>query len=789
MKSIRRVARTVCLAAAAYGGVHKAYGAVVSWTTDVNGNWSVASNWSSNPSLPGSADDVVISRPGAPTVVTFSFPNSTVFTKSVTLDNTLEFFNGELRASTNVAVNGTLTVRGGNAVINTPLINMAGAGQVFVNSAAHLDYIGATVNGNTVIAAGGAVSFSDAAKNHGTVSGDRATVSFAINNAPVMQDIVGNLALTNSLIVFQGPIANTGQEIVLDGQNGNRYEMSGSIVGGKLTGTNGGTVTFANATLSNVTLNVGGTAANELQIANRVTLENNVNIDAQGQLKATSSGTLQRVIDGNGRFTLKGQSSGFFAGNVAPWLIDTGVTLGGSGEMNIGNKLFTNRGTIVADNPLNELRLNITSASSVLNQGTILVDSGALLSFDSVASGINQSGSIVLKNGTLQVMNFTTRDALGDVISTAQGRVVVKNAVDNTGRAISLDANDGTWRFERSITGGTLNAASGSRFVLGGEGTGFATFDLTNVQAINAPVTIPSQSLVRVTGNVPLNGKLTITGDAEALSATAASFTMQGSTSLTGLGTVDFGANVAVGASARGYLRTTGVLTIGPQVTIVSGAANGTVTGTIINNGMISAATPARYLELRGTVTNNGHIEARDGGTLRVTGSVTSTTKISLSNAGRLEGTGTVSADVDNESGTAAPGIAGEGILNVVGNYRQAEDCTFAVSVFGGAVATRPFNRLNVDGTLELAGEFLLMRGNTTSLQAGDTFDVLDFDAITGSFSRFTLASPGSGLAWDLSQLYLNGTIEVVVPEPTLLSVTAAISVLLRHRRRTKQVA
>jgi hypothetical protein len=59
----RSVSIATTLAFAAMPGA--TLGAPISWTPDADGFWDVAANWSSNPLLPGAADDVTIDVGGA----------------------------------------------------------------------------------------------------------------------------------------------------------------------------------------------------------------------------------------------------------------------------------------------------------------------------------------------------------------------------------------------------------------------------------------------------------------------------------------------------------------------------------------------------------------------------------------------------------------------------------------------------------------------------------------------------------------------------------------------------
>jgi fibronectin-binding autotransporter adhesin len=58
----------------------------------------------------------------------------------------------------------------------------------------------------------------------------------------------------------------------------------------------------------------------------------------------------------------------------------------------------------------------------------------------------------------------------------------------------------------------------------------------------------------------------------------------------------------------------------------------------------------------------------------------------------------------------------------------------------------------------------------------------------SGTFDTFVLPTLDTGLEWDTSQIYTNGTISVVavIPEPgrVLLLLFGAITMVMRRRRR-----
>jgi hypothetical protein len=83
-----------------------------------------------------------------------------------------------------------------------------------------------------------------------------------------------------------------------------------------------------------------------------------------------------------------------------------------------------------------------------------------------------------------------------------------------------------------------------------------------------------------------------------------------------------------------------------------------------------------------------------------------------------------------------------------------------------GTTPIDQYDRLVVTGTATLGGtlEVNLLDGFTPS--AGQSFDVLDFGGVTGTFSQFDLPGLDPGLAWDLSALYTDGVLSVTAFGP-----------------------
>ena len=65
----------------------------------------------------------------------------------------------------------------------------------------------------------------------------------------------------------------------------------------------------------------------------------------------------------------------------------------------------------------------------------------------------------------------------------------------------------------------------------------------------------------------------------------------------------------------------------------------------------------------------------------------------------------------------------------------------------------------------------------SSTLATGDVIKLFDAASYAGSFSNIQPATPGAGLAWDVSSLAVNGTLKVVdaaPPAPEIESVTVS---------------
>jgi fibronectin-binding autotransporter adhesin len=208
-----------------------------------------------------------------------------------------------------------------------------------------------------------------------------------------------------------------------------------------------------------------------------------------------------------------------------------------------------------------------------------------------------------------------------------------------------------------------------------------------------------------------------------------------------------------------------GVADVFGAISLVGGATG----GKIINSGSGNLVT------FYDDVTHNGaEIRTSAGNTTVFFGNV--------SGAGNFTGPGTVQFEGGYSPGgsPAAVGFEGDAALG--------SESSLLMELAGQERGTQ-YDALLVSGSLALDGalDVTLLGGYEPG--PGDSFDLLDWGTLAGTFDSVSLPALGAGMAWDTKTLYDSGTI-TVVPEPATLTLLAMGGlVALRRRRRCSTLA
>jgi autotransporter-associated beta strand protein len=187
---------------------------------------------------------------------------------------------------------------------------------------------------------------------------------------------------------------------------------------------------------------------------------------------------------------------------------------------------------------------------------------------------------------------------------------------------------------------------------------------------------------------------------------------------------------------------------------------------------------------LGGQLTVNGTVKTWDGGTLNLKGGTLTTPTFAVG-GGTLGGRGTIHGSVTvGEGGLVSPGNS-PGLLTIDGDYTQDPLATLEMEL-GGLTRGDEYDALDVTGTMNLAGTLdVVLYGGFEPL-AGNSFDILDWGDIAGAFDAVNLPTLTGGLYWDTSELYTDGTLNVVpIPGAVILGALGLATAARMLRKRS----
>ncbi|MFO0788449.1 MAG: glycosyl hydrolase [Pirellulales bacterium] len=104
------------------------------------------------------------------------------------------------------------------------------------------------------------------------------------------------------------------------------------------------------------------------------------------------------------------------------------------------------------------------------------------------------------------------------------------------------------------------------------------------------------------------------------------------------------------------------------------------------------------------------------------------------------------------------PLSTGPQIMSVQGDFQAQAGATLQFDILSPTL----LDRLSITGNLQAAGTLsVALAFGAPAPQFGDSFDILDFAAASGAFSALNLPALTSDLAWDTSQLYIDGSLAI----------------------------
>jgi hypothetical protein len=387
------------------------------------------------------------------------------------------------------------------------------------------------------------------------------------------------------------------------------------------------------------------------------------------------------------------------------------------------------------------------NAVQVSNATLTIGGVGTMMSVNAVGYGFTTSSALltVAYNSTLSLGTFLEIDGGSTVAVTSQALLQTPGYidvgvngngalfVDGVGSSVSSVAA-GIWGYNGSAANVTFqNGAIGS---LGPARIGdFTTTNTAGVFNVLSGANCDTADLNLATGGgTNVSATVNVQGDNSALTMRQAA-TLTAGNATSGKVDINVGTMLSTGTGST-FSTGTGTATIRRSATVTVG--NGA------NKGK---------LNLNGNTTIDGAVVSVAAGSSI---NVAADKKLSFHNSAVLKGDGTLTGLVSNTSGQVTP----SGVLTINGTFNQNTLGKLLIELGGTTVGTQ-YDRLSVAGLVTLNGTLDVKLINSFNPAVGNSFDILDWTTLSGTFATQNLPALTGAKTWDLSALYTTGVISV----------------------------
>ncbi len=698
------------------------------------------------------------------------------------------------------AGDGTLTVSSGGLVTSTGTVTLGnfatGVGTATVSGAGSRWNLTQTQNignnglGVMTVSNGGQVVSNSLAFVGGTAGSEgRATVTGVGSRWKLGNAITVGFSGTGEVTVSAGGEVSASSLILGNNASG-IGEVNITGTGSKLT--TSGAVTVASLGTGTLSVSSGG----ELNVGNSLTV---------GDPAGTPLGTLN--LDGGAIFV-----AGDFTNSGILNFTDGLLRVKGNFQTGAAANPLIINGADSDDVPTLELigagsTTNVTTLSvGTSRRGQLLLREGRFLDLGANAVAI---GALVGGEGTLIVQSGAQLLTTGSLSIGGNGASVGgKGRLDVAGGTVDAGAL-------RLFRDGTLNLSSGTLAVdiapvLDGQFNwtgGTLRFDTaTALTSTNAPkflgldATLDAGQALTSTATLTLQTPLTVDGGSLAASAlinqsrleirSGSIGPVQNDSLLLGNGVI----SGAVTNNAAGRIRADSGKTLAFTGAFAANAGQLTLQGGTLDFSSAITNSATGFISGRGSLytpglTNNGAM-AFSGGTMDIYGDVTNAAggRIVTSGAGATTTffddlvhngteifTGANASTVIFGASTGAGPFTGTGTVYSIGDLRPGNSpatvtyggglvlgtSTTLTMELGGTIEGTQYDSLHVANSFAADGILALSLINGFAPALGNTFDLLDFASITGTFDSFMLPALAQYLAWNTSALYTTGEVSV----------------------------
>jgi T5SS/PEP-CTERM-associated repeat protein len=716
-----------------------AMAAVKNWIAG-SGTWNTAGNWSPA-GVPGAGDDVNI-KPidGVSRTITYDYPGPAITLNSlgVNLNGGIGFATTTLSMSGNNLMtgeldvgwsgfggsggNGTFTQTGGVTTVNGPGVyigvNATDRGTYNLSSSASL-----SVSTSLVVGSSGTGVLN--IQGNATAATDSLLINSAsavnLNGGTLRFNTVSGTGGVTRIFYTAGTIQLAGnRDFSLDGTIAALFSSHPTVPAGKGLTIEGDATVYDFGVGKSLLVNGGSFTSNRLELGKFASGQGRT-----GNLEITDGGTVTSNTDGIIALDDFATATATVSGPGSTWNVGDEMWVGGQGDSGVLN---------IRDGAL----VHIATKLYLAFEGVINLDGGTIRFNDYLRflNGAND-GIFNFNTGTIQLAgnrNIGSDAAIIDILGAAPTLSAGKGLAIEGDATISsaLNLNGGTLRATNLIINGSFHFGGGLLELSGGTISGLANlavptggeFRASGVQSVR--IAGAAGSTITATGNLTLGNASAVNG-----------FGTQG--------TFQAGANTITLLDANDVVFDSLSL-----ATLGSGASPGTLNaangltlgfgGNITGFGTIS--TPNNVAK---PLINNGHITGNSAAQ-----------RITL--PGYVKGVGTF--DNVNITGTFSPGLSPT-ILSV-GNVTFSPTSTLIMEL-GGTMPGSGYDQIQSAGTIELGGTLQISLINGFAPSAGQSFNILDWGSLAGTFSSLSLPAL-SGLTWNTSQLYTTGVLSIASP-------------------------
>lgn len=682
---------------------------------------------------------------------------------------------GDLTISDAAAANGGSVLIGDSAT-GIGNVTVSGVGSKVSNSANIT--VGNLGIGTLRIEDGGTVSTTGSARIASTAgAAGAATVNGtgSIWNAASLTvgGTLGSNGGTGTLLVENGGAVNISGNMEIRNTAGTSVAIDGGTltVGGSFT--KNGTLNLVDGTLhvlgnfdngtANAQLVIDGATPSDLPILHlsKLALLSEVTDIVVGN---SNRGVL--IVDG-GRAISNGANSLFIGAGATG---DGAVTVTGgagaavssilTGTLSVGGGSLGGAG--VGSLTIGPLAQVSATTFNLFPQGTLIVDGGTLIA---PTMNFSPGAAVVFNKGTFHISGNVTASMLDAVLGATHEL--------GPGRTIGGGAGTTTLQTPLILTGGSFGSLAGGAVVNASlldvrSGTVSTNFELTN----NAGKTLRISDTGTVIAETAINNQGAIVLQNNVIPITGGTLTNTGTIRGTGLigNVVINNGSITVNGDDIEFLSS--VTNTGTS-SLISGQ-NGTLRfeGGLVNSAAIAFS--------NGAMNIYGDVSQSAGGRITITGGGVTTfyddvTIAAGANNIQVSAVGNVVSSVVF-LGSYNGGTTGGGAAFIEGDHRPGNSpaiVNFGGDVFygggssldieiGGTAAGSQFDKVTVAGQLSAGGTLIISLINGFTPAAGQSFDILDFAALTDTFSTLNLPALSGGLSWNTSELYTTGTLSVV---------------------------